>query len=267
MNNPAPPWLTRTRILLGDDGLSRLRAARVCLAGLGAVGGYVLEGLVRSGVGTVRLVDFDTVKDSNRNRQLLALSSTVGQVKTDLAAARARDINPDIVVDERRVFAHADTLPDLLRDIDLVVDAIDSLNPKVETIAAAAGLGIPVYSALGAATRTDASRIRFGPLFEAGGCPLGRLVRKRLRRRGVEAGDLWCVYSDEPRNRAAVLPPDEEAPGSEDEYKRGRERTVLGSLATITGLFGLRLAHEVILRLSGLNGVGGIRSEGGAGIG
>lgn len=240
-------WLSRTRILLGDDGVGRLARARVYVFGLGAVGSYAVEGMARAGIGFFRLIDFDAVQPANLNRQIFALTSTLGRPKAEVAADRVLDINPAAAVEAVPAFAHADTLPRLLAGSpDLIIDAVDSLNPKVEVIAAAAALGVPVYSALGAATRLDADRIRFGPLFESDGCPLGRLVRKRLRKRGIEGGDLWCVHSDEPRNKAAVAGPGDGA----DEYRRGRQRDTLGSISTLTGMFGLRLAHEAILRLA-----------------
>lgn len=231
--------------------MSTLTQARICVFGLGAVGSYAVEGLARAGVGRFRLVDFDTVKESNINRQLYALHSTLGQEKAVLAAARVLDINPEAEVKAEIAFAHAETLAALLSPRpDLVIDAVDSLNPKVEILAACAALDIPVFSALGAATRLDADRVRFGPLFESMGCPLGRLLRKRLRKRGVE-GDFWCVYSEEPRNLEAVFEPDSE---DGEEWERGRKRSVLGSVSTITGIFGLRLAHEAVLRLAGPRG-------------
>lgn len=245
-NQPIPEWLARTALLLGEAGVRRLMRSRVAVIGLGAVGGYAAEGLARSGVGFLRLVDFDLVKSSNRNRQLLALTSTLGRPKAELAAERARDINPGIAAEAVCGFAHAETLDGLLDGIDLLVDAVDSLSPKVEVILAGRRLGVPVFSSLGAATRTDGGGVRFGPLFGARGCPLGRLVRKRLRRRGVSGGDLWCVYSEEEANRLAMTEPGTDG----DDYKRGRERRTLGSLATVTGLFGLRLAHEAVLRLA-----------------
>lgn len=242
-----PDWLSRTRILLGSEAMQRLAMARVYVFGLGAVGSYAVEGLARAGVGMLRLVDFDVFRESNLNRQLYAVRSTLGRFKAEVAADRALDINPAARVEKMVEFAHADTLPGLLAGgPDLVVDAVDSLNPKAEIIAAASVLGTPVFSALGAATRRDADAIRFGPLFSAKGCPLGRLVRKRLRRRGIDGGDLWCVYSEEPRNLEAVLEGDEK----DEDYKRGRVRDVMGSLSTMTGMFGLRLAHEAVLRLA-----------------
>ncbi len=247
-------WQDRTIRLLGEDSVAKLHKSRVCVFGLGAVGSYAVEALARAGVGKFRLVDFDTVKESNINRQLLALHSTLGKEKVKLARARVQDINPAAEVEDHAIFAHADTLPQLLADTpDLIIDAVDSLNPKTEIIVAGAELGIPVYSAMGAATRIDADKIHFAKLFEAKGCPLARLVRKRLRRREVKQdGDLWCVYSDEIRNTDAVESPDDyDRPVEQGEYERGRVRGVLGSLSTITGMFGLRLAHEAILRLAG----------------
>ncbi len=235
-------------MLLGGSAMERLRAARVCVAGLGAVGGYVVEGLARAGVGSFRLVDFDTIQEPNINRQLCALHSTLGRLKVEAARERILDINPDARVDARPVFADRETMPGLLSDMDLLVDAIDSLTPKVDILQASVLAGVPAYSALGAATRLDADAIRFGPLFAAAGCPLGRLVRKRLRRRGIAAGDLWCVFSNEERNLAALRDPEPEA--DDGEYRRGRRRKVLGSLPALTGLFGLRLAHEATLRLA-----------------
>ncbi len=250
-------WRDRTRRLVGEAALAKLAAARVVVFGLGAVGSYAVEGLVRAGVGHFRLVDFDVFKLTNLNRQLYALHSTLGKAKAEVAAERVLDVNPLAEVEPRVAFAHCDTLADLLAGKpDLAIDAVDSLNPKVEIIAAAAALGIPVFSAMGAATRLDAACIRFGPLFSASGCPLARLVRKRLRRRSV-TGDLYCVYSCEQRNVAAVsAPDDEDTPLEEGEYRRGRARSILGSLSGITGLFGLRLAHEAVLRLAGI-AVGG----------
>lgn len=239
-------WLSRTRVLLGDEAIGRLAHAKVYVIGIGAVGSYAVEGLVRAGVGKFRLVDFDTFKASNLNRQLFALHSTLGRHKAQVAAERVLDINPAAEVEAKTVFAHADTLSGLLSgEPDLVVDAVDSLAPKTEILAFAAALGIPVFSALGAATRLDAGAVRFAPLFEAKGCPLGRLIRKRLRKRQI-MGDFWCVYSNEPKNLKAVRKQEKE----EGEYERGRQRDVLGSVSTLTGIFGLRLAHEAVLRLA-----------------
>ncbi len=247
-------WLGRTRLLLGDEAVLRLSRARVCVVGVGAVGSYVVEGLARAGVGWLRLVDFDEVKPSNRNRQLHALTSTLGRAKAEVARERVLDINPACRVEAVRRFAAAETADSLLEGgLDLVVDAIDSLNPKVDLIEAGVRRGLPVYSALGAATRTSLADVAFANLFATAACPLGRLVRKRLRRRGIHEGDIQCVYSRELRNPAAARPRDGDGEeGGRSEYRRGRDRTVLGSLGTVTGIFGLWLAHEAVLRLAAL---------------
>jgi len=255
-------WRARTTALLGSGAVERLARANLCIIGLGAVGSYAVEALARAGVGAFRLVDFDVVRDSNRNRQLYALPSTVGRPKAALAAERVRAINPDARVEPLERFVHTDTLDEILTPRpDLVLDCIDSLNPKVELLAACLERGQPILSAMGAANRLDPARVRAGDVFGSEGCPLARFVRKRLRRRGFSGG-VWCVYSDEPPVAPCRAPPPESedarsAPDrlvrdavEEESYRRGRERATLGSLSTLTGIFGLRLAHEAILRLS-----------------
>jgi tRNA A37 threonylcarbamoyladenosine dehydratase len=240
----------RTEIMLGPEGLQRLREALVVVVGLGAVGGYAVEALARAGVGHLRLVDHDTVKASNLNRQLLALHSALGQPKVELAAARVRDINPECRVEALRLFCHADTLGQILAGPpDLVLDAIDSFNPKLELLVTTVQRGLPVVSSMGAALRTDPSRVRVGLLTEATDCPLARRLRKFLRRREVTT-DLPCVYSDEPVETRFVQPP--EARGAEEQgFNAGRPRRSLASLPTLTGIFGLTMANEALRLLLG----------------
>lgn len=240
----------RTELLLGAEGLERLRGARVLVAGLGAVGSYAVEGLARAGVGALRLVDFDVVQPSNINRQLLALESTIGRAKIDVAAERVRDINPQCEVDARRVFIDADTAPGILAGpLDAVVDAIDSLSPKVALLSAAHRAGLWTVSCMGAATRTDPLALRIDDISRTVHCPLARLVRKRLRRVGVGSGIL-CVYSAEPAAREASAASDADPAPPGFEHRRGRPRRTLGSLSTLTGMFGLVAATRVILRLA-----------------
>ncbi|MBU4459287.1 MAG: tRNA threonylcarbamoyladenosine dehydratase [Verrucomicrobia bacterium] len=240
----------RTEMLLGAEGLARLRDARVLVAGLGAVGSYAVEGLARAGIGHLRLVDFDIVQPSNINRQLFALESTLGRPKVEVAAARILDINPGCDVDARRTFIDAATAPDLLAGgVDAVIDAIDSLGPKVALLRAAHQAGVWTVSCMGAATRTDPMAVRIGDLASTERCPLARFVRKRLRRDGIVSG-IRCVYSLEPPPPPAPFDADPEpvAPGLE--HRRGRKRRPLGSLSTLTGMFGLSAATEVILHLA-----------------
>ena len=240
----------RTEMLLGPGGLARLREARVLVAGLGAVGSYAAEGLARAGVGHLRIADFDILQPSNINRQLYALESTVGRPKVEVAAERIRDINPACEVDARRVFIDGDTAPDLVGGVDAVIDAIDSLNPKVALLRAASRAGVWTVACMGAATRTDPFSIRAGDIASTEHCPLARLVRKRLRRHGVASGIL-CVYSVEPPRTAVPAGEsfDPVPPGFE--HRRGRKRRPLGSLSTLTGMFGLVAATQVVLHLAG----------------
>ncbi len=246
----------RTERLLGRDGLARLKAARVAVVGLGAVGSYAAEGLARAGVGHLRLVDFDTVRPSNINRQLYALDSTVGQAKVEVARCRILDINPACEVEALPVFVDAKTVDCVLSPpLDLVIDAIDSLSPKVELIAAAAGAGLRIVSCMGAAERTDPSKVRIAPLETTRECPLAKWVRKRLRQRGISHG-VMCVYSEElPGNTWAR--PAAEGEEADAALDRGRKRRVLGSLSTLTGIFGLTAATEAIRLLTHAAGTTG----------
>jgi len=235
----------RTRLLIGEDALQRLHDAFVAVVGLGAVGGFATEALARSGVGRLRLIDGDTVSPSNINRQILALHSTVGQKKASLAARRVKDIYPDCDVDARPVFVHESELPDIFADKpDFVVDAIDSLTDKVNLIAFLRTNGIPFISCMGAAMRTDLTQIRIGTPDKVTHCPLTAAVRQRLRRRGVPL-DFPCVYSCEPRDK---LPKPVRPEGAGE-----KDRTVMGSLPSVTAVFGLTAAHHVIKTLTGLD--------------
>ncbi|MBN2712933.1 MAG: tRNA threonylcarbamoyladenosine dehydratase [Planctomycetes bacterium] len=238
-------------MLLGDDAHEKIMGAHVVVVGLGAVGSYVVEGLARAGLGRLRLVDFDEIRASNINRQLFATESTIGKFKADVAEARVMDINPDCKVESLRIFVHNDTLQQVLEgEPDLVIDAIDSLNPKVELLCALLERGIPLISSMGAALRTDPTMVRIGDVFDVRGCPLAKQVRKRLRKRGFH-GPVDCVYSTE-IVRGRRQEESEELAGEEEAfYSRGRERKSLGSLPTLTGIFGLTIANAAIGKLTG----------------
>jgi len=249
---PMPPdeRFARTRRLLGTTGMERLAQAHVTVCGLGAVGSFAVEALARMGVGHLRLIDCDVVSVSNINRQLYALGSTVGQRKCDLAAARVRDINPACVVEAWELFVGEATMAQVLTPRpDVLIDAIDALGPKTGLLMAAQQRGIKVFSAMGAATRTDPAAVRLGPLEQVTHCPLAFHVRKRLRRAGAGL-DITCVYSNESRHPTPEVwsgPPEVHPAG----HRRGRPRASLGSLPTITGIFGLMLAHGVMAYLTG----------------
>ena len=233
--------LSRTRLLLGDEAMEKLARSTVMVVGCGAVGGFAIEALARSGVGKLILVDFDVVKESNINRQIFALHSTLYQEKAVVARNRIRDISPDIKVEILPVLVNADTIDEVLsRRVDFVIDAIDTLNPKTILIEQLMARGIPFISSMGAALKTDATKIAIVPMKKTIHCPLAFFVRKRLRRRGVDL-TFPVVYSCEDVSQKLHLQmPD--AP----ENETGRVRHNMGSLPTITGIFGLLCANYAI---------------------
>lgn len=233
--------LARTRLLLGQETMDKLARSTVMVVGCGAVGGFAIEALARSGVGKLILVDFDVVKESNINRQIFALHSTLYQEKAVVARNRIRDISPDIKVEILPVLVNADTIDEVLdRRIDFVVDAIDTLNPKTILIEQLLARGIPFISSMGAALKTDATKIAIVPMKKTIHCPLAFFVRKRLRKRGVEL-NFPVVYSSEDVSQKLHLQmPDE------PENETGRVRHNMGSLPTITGIFGLLCANYAI---------------------
>ncbi len=232
----------RTMQLIGEDGLSRLGESTVAVFGLGAVGSYVVEALARAGVGSLVLFDHDVVSLSNMNRQLLALESTIGQAKVRVARDRILDINPNCRVEARVQFVDGENVAGLLEQrFNVLVDAIDGVNSKVNLSVAARELGIPVVSSMGAAAKLDPSKIVAADISKSYMCPLAQIIRKRLRRRGVVSG-VRCVFSTEPaqnKNEPVV----EEAP---EQGLSGRPRAPIGSISYLTGMFGLYVASEVI---------------------
>ncbi len=244
MNN----YFGRTELVLGLNGMNKLKDARIALFGLGGVGSFAFEALVRSGIGFIRIVDFDRVSPTNFNRQLLALRSTEGMVKVDVASKRAKDINPNIIIDAHEDFFHIDTVDKLLSDdIDFVIDAIDSVGPKTELLYQCTARKIPVITSMGASARTDPSLVRIGSLWETSGCPLARAIRRNLRKHGVTT-DIVAVYSQE--HGLETYDPDDFAENSNFSYQRGRKRRILPSMGILPGIIGLMLANYVLLKLS-----------------
>jgi tRNA A37 threonylcarbamoyladenosine dehydratase len=244
----------RTERLLGKIQFQQLQSRMVTIVGLGAVGGYAVEGLVRAGVRHLRIVDFDTVQPTNLNRQIIALETTLGQPKALVTRDRVLAINSECRVEPMQLFAGDETLEQILSPKpDLLIDAIDSLNPKTQLLHGAYMRGIPIISSMGAALRTDPVLIRSGDLFDTRNCPLARHLRKRLRRRGVGAG-ITSVYSTEKIDFDYSFQQEKDAEetaiGETPFSERGRKRNVLGSLPTITGIFGLTIANLAIFRLS-----------------
>lgn len=237
----------RTQLLLGEEGLNKLHNSKVMIIGLGAVGGYALEALARAGIGHLVLVDFDTFDLTNINRQILATTSSVGRKKIDVAKERVLDINPACMVETKDLFVNAETLPQLLSEpIDFVIDAIDALNPKCCLIEALYQQEIPFLSSMGAALKSDPSCIHLGRLSDTKNCGLSKFIRKRLKKRGIDLKKIFCVSSDE----QVDLPETAIICNEDEENPNGRKRNTLGSLPTITAIFGLTIANQVIKKLS-----------------
>lgn len=231
----AEVWNSRTLTLLGEEAVGRMARARVLVAGVGGVGGYAAEMLARSGVGHLTLVDADNVAVSNINRQIIATSDTVGVSKVRLFADRFRDINPDIDVQPIQEYLDADNIPGLLdTKFDYVIDAIDTVAPKMTLIQECLRRGIPIISSMGAGGRLDPSKVGYFDISETRDDGLARVVRQRLRKAGIRRG-LTVVASTERPERHSVIPLDER-----------NKRSSFGTIATIPALFGIFLSSKVI---------------------
>ena len=233
---------SRTELLLGREGMERLARARVAVFGLGGVGGYVVEALARSGVGALDLVDSDQLSLTNLNRQLLATHETLGRYKADVARERVLDINPEAAVKVWKVFYGPDTAGDFdFTQYTYVVDAIDTVTGKLALIQQAQAAGIPIISCMGAGNKLDPTAFRVADIYETSVCPLARVMRKELKRRGVKS--LKVVYSQEPPR---------EPEGALDQAALEGEvrRQVPGSNAFVPAVAGLILASEVVWDLA-----------------
>ena len=199
------PWQQRTELILGPEGIARLEAARVLVVGLGGVGAMAAEMLVRAGVGHMTLVDSDVVSESNINRQLPALRSTVGRPKAEVVGERLLDINPALDLRLIKEFVHEDSIPALLQpEYDYVVDAIDTLSPKIALIQYCLGHGLFLVSSMGSGSKMDATRVRVADISETFQCPLAHMLRKRLHKLGITTG-FRAVFSTERPDRASVV--------------------------------------------------------------
>lgn len=242
----------RLERLIGKEKFSLLQNKHVIIIGLGSVGGFALEALARSGVQNFTLVDFDTVGVTNINRQILATNNTLGLNKTDVAKQRVLDINENANVRILNEFASNETFSTIFKyPCDLLIDAIDSLNPKVCLLEYASKHNIKCISSMGAALRTDISKIKYDKLYNTYSCPLAREVRSNLRKRNVSDDSILAVFSDEKINFEYKEPEDEDNTDlNEETLERGRKRRVLGSSVSVTGCFGLLIANLSIKYLT-----------------
>lgn len=229
---------SRTELLLGGEAMERLRNARIAVFGVGGVGGYVAEALARSGIGMLDLIDSDTVSESNINRQIIALGSTIGQYKVDVAKSRIADINPDCNVTVHRMFFMPETADQLdFSQYDYVIDAIDTVTGKIEIIMRAKAAGVPVISSMGAGNKLDPTAFVVTDIYKTSVCPLARVMRREMKKRGVDS--LKVVYSTE----QAIVP----------QYNGETQpsgKPIPGSNAFVPSVAGLIIAGEVIKELA-----------------
>ena len=228
---------SRTELLLGEEGVKRLNGAHVAVFGIGGVGGHVAEALVRSGVGTLTLVDSDSVELTNLNRQIIATHKTLGMPKVDAAEERFKDINPDVNIIKKQLFFLPETEGEFdFCDYDYVVDAVDTVAAKLALAEKAEAAGVPIISAMGAGNKLDASAFKVADINKTSVCPLAKVMRRELRKRGIKK--LKCVYSEE----APITPQI-----SEEETNK---RQVAGSTAFAPAVMGLIIAGEVVKDLA-----------------
>ena len=234
-------WLERTELLLGGEKLNMLRRARVLVVGVGGVGAYAAEMIARAGVGHMTIADADCVSESNINRQLVALHSTIGRPKCEILAERLRDINPDIELTIVNRFIK-DNETDALLDsakFDYVVDAIDTLSPKLALIKGSLDRGIPLVSSMGAGAKTDPTLMEIKDIAKTHHCPLAHMLRKRLHKIGIKRG-FWAVFSPEPVREGAMILCEEQ-----------NKKSNVGTISYIPALFGIGCASVVIRSLVG----------------
>lgn len=223
----------RTRLLIGDEALYKIANTSVFVAGLGGVGGYVVEALVRAGIEDITIHDADIISTSNINRQIIALHSTVGLKKTEAIKNRIKDINPRCKVSTQEGFITKEVMPDVLADdYDVIVDAIDVFNCKLAFIRFAYQKTGKLYSSMGAGNRIDPTRIKSGDLFQSKNCRLAKVLRKKLRSSGITEG-IQAVWSEEIGHAPGIL-------------EEGKTRTINASISTIPGIFGLTLAGIIL---------------------
>ncbi len=233
---------SRTQLLLGAEGMERLNGSRVAVFGIGGVGGYVCEALVRSGIGAFDLIDDDKVCLTNLNRQIIATRKTIGQYKVEVMRDRMLEINPDVRINIHKCFflpENADEFP--FHEYDYVVDAVDTVTAKMELILRSQKAGVPIISAMGAGNKLDAGRLKIADIYETRGCPLARIMRRELKKRNIKS--LKVVYSDEqpvrPSEDICICPP-------EEQQKSTGRRSIPGSTAFVPAAAGLLMAGEIV---------------------
>lgn len=235
----------RTEVLIGEGALASLYKKKVAVFGIGGVGGYVCEGLARAGIGHLVIVDDDRVSESNINRQLIALGSTVGKYKVDVMEERLKDINPELVIEKHRCFFTPETSAEFdFGSFDYVVDAIDTVTGKIELIMKAKEAGVPVISAMGAGNKLNPALFEVADIYKTSVCPLARVMRRELKKRGIKK--LKVVYSKEEPREGLVLS-EEVLEENQTEGRSGKpKKAVPGSISFVPPVMGLIIAGEVV---------------------
>lgn len=233
-------WQVRTELLLGADALIRLRKAKVAVIGLGGVGAYAAEMITRAGVGSLLILDSDVVNQSNKNRQLIALDSTMGKSKVDVLTARLHDINPQLEITGIKEYLTEDNVEGLLKNqnVDFIIDAIDTLSPKIALIIYAVKNQIPLVSSMGAGAKVDATKIRIKDISKSFNCPLAYILRKKLRKAGISKG-FNVVFSEELPDSEAIIPVEEQ-----------NKKSQVGTISYLPAVFGCVAAQSAILHLT-----------------
>lgn len=229
-------WQQRTEILIGKEGVKTLSEARVAVIGLGGVGAYAAEMLCRAGVGSIILLDSDAVSLTNKNRQLLAADSTIGRSKCEVMSSRLKDINGEVVLTEINEYLEPDNVEKLLGglQIDFLIDAIDTLSPKIALIKYCRERGIPHVSSMGAGAKYDATAVRLADISKSYNCPLAYILRKKLRKDGISKG-FDVVFSEELPQKEAIIPVEER-----------NKKSMTGTVSYLPAVFGCVCAQAAI---------------------
>lgn len=229
-------WQQRTEILIGKEGVKTLSGARVAVIGLGGVGAYAAEMLCRAGVGSIILLDSDAVSLTNKNRQLLAADSTIGRSKCEVMSSRLKDINGEVVLTEINEYLEPDNVEKLLGglQIDFLIDAIDTLSPKIALIKYCRERGIPHVSSMGAGAKYDATAVRLADISKSYNCPLAYILRKKLRKEGISKG-FNVVFSEELPQKEAIIPVEER-----------NKKSMTGTVSYLPAVFGCVCAQAAI---------------------
>lgn len=239
----AAAWQERSELLLGKESLERLKKTSIAVIGLGGVGAYAAEMIARAGVGRMVILDSDVINESNINRQLLALNSTMGRSKATIMRDRLLDINPQLKIFTIDTYLTEENVEELLgnQNVDFIIDAIDTLSPKIALIKFAVNAKIPLVSSMGAGAKTDATQIKIKDISKSFNCPLAYVLRKKLRKEGISKG-FKVVFSEELPNNEAIIP-------VEEQNKKSR----VGTISYLPAVFGCIAAQAAITSILGID--------------